>query len=135
MFGNGSLGKGSTRYVTPLFPLKTSLEMFVMIKSLTRVYSVRYFTPIIGDSNVLAPLTPWRTGMAATGGPGDPIQKKESIPLKSAKRHVTRTITAFNGPGEAETKRSVFFHEISHTGGREIRNNKTANGSTTSLAG
>jgi hypothetical protein len=107
----------------------------VIAKALTFAYSVHCFTPTIGDSSVLVPLTPWRTGTTVIGAPGDPIQKKESTPLKSAKRHVKGTKSAFNGTGEAETKRSVFSHEILHMGRRESLNNKTTSGSTSGLAG
>lgn len=67
--------------------------------------------------------------------PGDPAQKKESTPLKSAKRHVQGTMAAFSGTGEAETNRNVFSHEMLDTGKRESRKKRTANGSTSSLAG
>lgn len=49
----------------------------MIIKALTCVHSVHCFTPTIGDSNVLVPLTLWKTGITATGAPGNSAQVKE----------------------------------------------------------
>lgn len=107
----------------------------MIIKVLTCVHSVHCFTPIIGDSNVLVPLTLWKTGITATGAPGNSAQAKEWTPLKNAKRHAQKTIHAFSGTGEAETKVNVSSHGILDTGGRESRKKGTANGSISGLVG